>query len=139
MAIIRRSTAVWQGTGKDGNGRISSQSGVLKDTPYNFGMRFGDQPGTNPEELIASAHAGCFSMKLAFNLQGIGVDPKEIKTDCAIVFEEGTIVESRLKVHVMADGLDQTAFEAQVKDAEVNCPISKLLNAKISVEAKLNG
>ncbi len=138
MQIKRKSTAVWTGTGKEGNGSITSQSGVLNQTQYGFQSRFAEGIGTNPEELIASAHAGCFAMKLAFNLQAAGFTPEELKTDCEIVLQDGSVIESNLTLNAKIDGISSEKFEELVKDAEANCPISKLLNCKISVTSKLN-
>ena len=138
MQIKRKSTAIWNGTGKEGKGRISSQSGVLDETQYGFQSRFADGIGTNPEELIAAAHAGCFSMKLAFNLTGAGFTPEELKTECEIVLEEGSIVASNLSLVAKVEGIENSKFEELVKDAEKNCPISKLLNTTISVTFQLN-
>ena len=134
----RKATAVWNGSGKDGKGHLSTQSTVLNQTQYSFGSRFESGVGTNPEELIGAAHAGCFSMKLAFNLQAAGFTATELKTDCEIVFEDGTIVASNLSLTAQVDGIDAAKFDELVKDAEANCPISKLLNTKISVQYQLN-
>lgn len=138
MQIKRKSTAVWTGTGKDGKGKLSSQSGVLLDTLYGFQSRFADGVGTNPEELIAAAHAGCFSMKLAFNLQAAQFTPEELKTECEIVFEDGAITASNLTLTAKIDNISKAQFDDLVQNAEVNCPISKLLNCKISVTSQLN-
>jgi osmotically inducible protein OsmC len=134
----RKATAIWNGSGKDGKGHLSTQSTVLNQTQYSFGSRFENGIGTNPEELIGAAHAGCFSMKLAFNLQAAGYTATELKTDCEIVFEDGTIVASNLSLTAQVDGIDAAKFAELVKDAEANCPISKLLNTKISVQYQLN-
>ncbi|MFN8273563.1 MAG: OsmC family protein [Flavobacteriaceae bacterium] len=134
----RKATAVWNGSGKDGKGHLTTQSTVLNQTQYSFGSRFESGVGTNPEELIGAAHAGCFSMKLAFNLQAAGFTATELKTDCEIVFEDGSIVESNLTLTAQVDGIDAAKFDELVKDAEANCPISKLLNTKISVTYQLN-
>lgn len=134
----RKATAVWNGSGKDGKGHLSTQSTVLNQTQYSFGSRFESGVGTNPEELIGAAHAGCFSMKLAFNLQAAGFTATELKTDCEIVFEDGSIVASNLNLKAQVDGIDAAKFDELVKDAEANCPISKLLNTKISVQYQLN-
>jgi len=136
--MIRKSTAVWNGTGKDGKGSLTSQSGVLNQTQYGFKSRFEDGVGTNPEELIAAAHAGCFSMKLAFNLQAANFTPLELKTDCEILFENGVVVSSTLTLHATIEGISNEQFAELVNDAEKNCPISKLLNCSISVNSKLN-
>jgi osmotically inducible protein OsmC len=137
MQIKRTSTAVWVGTGKEGAGTLNSQSTALKETQYVFNSRFADGAGTNPEELIAAAHAGCFSMKLAFNIQAAGMAADEIKTACEVVLEDGTVIESNLHVEAAVPGLDAAKFTELVNDAKVNCPISKLLNCAISVNARL--
>lgn len=133
----RHSTAVWQGTGKEGKGHISTQSGVLNQTQYAFGSRFEDGIGTNPEELVAAAHAGCFTMKLSFNITAAGFTPDNIETKCDINFENGAIVGSHLTVKAKVTGLDEAKFQELVADAEKNCPISKLLNTTITSEATL--
>ena len=134
----RKATAVWNGSGKDGKGHLTTQSTVLNQTQYSFGSRFESGVGTNPEELIGAAHAGCFSMKLAFNLQAAGFTATELKTDYEIVFEDGSIVASNLTLSAQVEGIDDAQFGELVKDAEANCPISKLLNTKISVTYQLN-
>lgn len=134
----RNATAVWSGTGKDGKGHLTTQSGVLNETQYSFGSRFEDGIGTNPEELIAAAHAGCFTMKLAFNLQAEGFAADELKTKCVIVLEEGAITASNLTLEAKIDGISADKLAELVKDAEANCPISKLLNTKITVDYTLN-
>jgi osmotically inducible protein OsmC len=134
----RRATAVWNGSGKDGKGHLTTQSTVLNQSQYSFGSRFEEGIGTNPEELVGAAHAGCFSMKLAFNLQAAGFTATELKTDAEIVFEDGTIVASNLTLTAKVDGIDNAKFDELVKDAEANCPISKLMNTKISVSYTLN-
>jgi lipoyl-dependent peroxiredoxin len=138
MQIKRKSTAVWSGTGKEGKGNLTTQSTVLNETQYGFNSRFADGIGTNPEELIAAAHAGCFSMKLAFNLQAAGFSADELKTDCEIVLEDGSITRSNITLAAKVSGIEADKFEELVKDAEVNCPVSKLLNAKITVNFTLN-
>ncbi|MDR6156546.1 osmotically inducible protein OsmC [Chryseobacterium sp. SLBN-27] len=138
MQIKRRSTAVWSGTGKEGKGSLSTQSTVLNETQYGFNSRFADGIGTNPEELIAAAHAGCFSMKLAFNIQAAGFAADELKTDCEIVLEDGSITQSNLSLSAKVSGIDPSKFDELVKDAEANCPVSKLLNTKITVNYTLN-
>lgn len=134
----RTATAVWSGTGKDGNGNLTTQSSVLKATQYSFGSRFEEGIGTNPEELIAAAHAGCFTMKLAFNLQTEGFAATELKTIGQIVLEDGRITQSNLTLTARVDGISEAQFADLVKDAEENCPISKLLNTTISVTHTLN-
>jgi len=134
----RNATAIWNGSGKEGTGNVSTQSGVLNETPYSFNTRFAQGIGTNPEELVAAAHAGCFSMKLAFNLSEAGFTATKLETKCDINFENGNIIESHLTLNAAVNGLDQEQFDQLVADAEKNCPISKLLNTKITVTAILN-
>lgn len=133
----RKATAVWNGTGKDGNGSLTTQSTVLNKTQYSFNSRFAEGVGTNPEELIAAAHAGCFTMKLSFVLGEAGYTPEKLSTACIITFENGVITESHLILKASVPGVDQKKFEECVKDAEINCPISKLLNTSITIEASL--
>jgi len=136
----RFATANWQGTGKEGTGKTSTQSGVLNDTPYSFKTRFEEgNPGTNPEELVAAAHAGCFTMKLSFVLNEAGFTATNIDTKCTVNFENGAVTESHLDVQASVPGIDQEKFDAAIKDAEANCPISKLLNTKITSTATLVG
>lgn len=134
----RKATAVWQGSGKEGSGHLTTQSTVLNQTQYSFNTRFADGVGTNPEELIAAAHAGCFTMKLSFNLSEAGFVPGKLETSCAITFENGAITESHLTLNATVNGIAEDQFASLVKDAEENCPISKLLNTKITVEHTLN-
>lgn len=139
--MIRKAIAVWHGTGRDGNGHLSTDSGVLAETPYSFRTRFESERGTNPEELIAAAHAGCFTMALAFGLQAAGYTPAELSTEAAVTLEpEGQgfrISRSALTLRAKVPNLDQTAFEKIAGDAEKNCPVSKVLNAAITLDAKL--
>ena len=134
----RNATAVWNGSGKDGKGNLTTQSTVLNATQYSFGSRFEDGIGTNPEELIAAAHAGCFTMKLAFNLQAAGFSADELKTKGTITLEDGGITASNLELTATVEGITPEAFADLVKDAEQNCPISKLLNTAITVTHTLN-
>ncbi|HCL05078.1 MAG TPA: OsmC family peroxiredoxin [Chitinophagaceae bacterium] len=136
--MIRKATAVWQGSGKDGQGHLSTQSTVLNKTQYSFNTRFADGVGTNPEELIAAAHSGCFTMKLSFNLSEAGFVPTELETICEITFENGAVTQSHLILKAKVDNISEDKFAELVKDAENNCPISKLLNTKISVDSTLN-
>lgn len=136
----RNATAVWNGTGKEGTGKLSTQSGVLKDSQYSFKTRFEDGIGTNPEELIAAAHAGCFAMKLSFNISAEGITPDEITTKAEVNLnpEKGEIDTIHLTVKVKAAGLSQEKFDELVKDAKENCPISKALKAaEITVDSEL--
>jgi osmotically inducible protein OsmC len=140
--MIRKAKAVWQGSGRSGSGNLSSDSGVLANTPYSFKTRFENEKGTNPEELIAAAHAGCFTMALAFGLQAAGYTPTELTTEAAVTLEpEGKgfrISRSALTLRGQVPNLDETKFAELAKDAEKNCPVSKVLNATITLDAKLN-
>ena len=135
----RNATAVWNGTGKEGSGNLTTQSTVLSKTQYSFVSRFEQGVGTNPEELIAAAHAGCFSMKLSFVLGAAGFTADEINTICEITLDPaaGAISESHLIVTAKIPGISPEQFETAVADAKANCPISKLLNTNITHEAKL--
>src|SRR3954464_12732264 len=126
----RFATANWKGTGKEGKGLISTQSTVLNDTQYSFNTRFANGAGTNPEELIAAAHAGCFTMKLSFVLGEAGVTPERLETKCDITFENGVISKSHLTVKAKVPGISKEKFEEAVKNAEQNCPVSKVLKAE---------
>jgi lipoyl-dependent peroxiredoxin len=139
--MIRKAKAIWHGTGRAGNGNLTTDSGVLDSTPYSFKTRFENEKGTNPEELIAAAHAGCFTMALAFQLQGAGFTPTELITDAAVSLDpEGQgfrISQSALTLRAKVPELDQATFDRLVGDAEKNCPVSKVLNAAITLDAKL--
>ena len=134
--MIRKGRAEWRGTGRDGNGDLSTDSGVLAKTPYSFKTRFQSEKGTNPEELIAAAHAGCFTMALAFQLQGAGYTPTELNTEAAVTLEpEGEgfrISRSALTLRAQVPNLDEAAFARMAGDAEKSCPVSKVLNAAIT-------
>lgn len=133
----RHAKAVWNGSGKEGSGHLSTQSGVFREKPYSFASRFEEGEGTNPEELVAAAHAGCFSMKLSFVLGAAGFTPERIDTECFITLENGSVTNSHLVLKAIVPGISEEKFLECAKDAEQNCPISKLLNAKISLEATL--
>jgi lipoyl-dependent peroxiredoxin len=139
--MIRKAKAVWRGTGRDDGGTVSTESGALTGTPYSFRTRFENEKGTNPEELIAAAHAGCFSMTMAFILQGAAYTPTELDVDAAVTIEpEGAgfrISRSALTLRAQVPNLDQATFDRMVGDAEKNCPVSKVLNAAITVDATL--
>ena len=139
--MIRKAKAVWRGTGRAGTGNLSTDSGVLAETPYSFKTRFENEKGTNPEELIAGAHAGCFTMALAFQLQGAGYTPTEIVTEAAVTLDpEGQgfrITRSALTLRANVPNLDDAAFRRLAEDGEKNCPVSKVLNAAITLDAKL--
>jgi lipoyl-dependent peroxiredoxin len=139
--MIRKAKAIWHGTGRAGNGNLTTDSGVLDNTPYSFKTRFENEKGTNPEELIAAAHAGCFTMALAFQLQGAGFTPTELVTEAAVSIDpEGQgfrISRSALTLRATVPNLDQATFDRLAGDAEKNCPVSKALNAAITLDAKL--
>jgi len=137
----RHASAVWQRTLKEGKGTVSTESGVLKETAYSFAKRFGNEAGTNPEELIAAAHAGCFSMAFSGKLTAAGFTPTQISTKASLMFEqvEGawTITTSHLDMTAKVPGIDHAKFEALANEAKATCPVSRLLNAKITLAAKL--
>jgi len=133
----RKSTAVWQGTGKEGKGNLTTQSTVLNKTQYSYSSRFEQGIGTNPEELVAAAHAGCFTMKLAFNIDEEGFKAEKLETSCTVTLEDGSIKTSELTLNADVPGIGKDKFDEIVADAEKNCPISKSINAKISVNATL--
>jgi osmotically inducible protein OsmC len=139
--MIRKANAVWNGAGRDGTGKLTTASGVLSDQNYGYRSRFENGPGTNPEELLAAAHAGCFSMALAFGLQGAGFTADEIRTEAAVSLDpEGQgfkITRSALTLTARVPGIDEARFQAIAKAAEQNCPVSKVLNAEITLDAKL--
>ncbi len=144
MASISRSgSAHWEGGGKDGTGQVSTQSGALKDVPYGFNTRFADSPGTNPEELIAAAHAGCFTMALAFQLAGADLKATSMDTSAKVGMDqvEGgwKIARVALTLKARVPGCDEATFQKLAETAKANCPVSKLLNAEITLEATLEG
>ena len=137
----RSASAVWKGGLKEGNGTVSSESGVLSNTPYTFKMRFESEKGTNPEELVAAAHAACFSMALSLFMANEGLTPESIDTSAVVTFENvngaWTVTESHLKTTVKSPGANAAAFQKAAEGAKAGCPISRLLNTKITMEAKL--
>jgi osmotically inducible protein OsmC len=137
----RKGSAVWKGGLKDGKGAVSTASGTLKDTQYSFATRFENGTGTNPEELIAAAHAGCFSMALSAQLGGMGITPESIETTATVTLEkqEGgfAITAVHLDVTGRIPGGDQAKFDQAAKSAKEGCPVSKVLNAKITMDARL--
>src|SRR6267143_1973066 len=139
--MIRKAKAVWRGTGRDGSGVLSTDSGVLAETPYSFKTRFQGEKGTNPEELIAAAHAGCFTMALAFQLQTAGFTPTSLSTEAAVSLDqEGQgfkISKSALTLVAEVPGLDQATFDKLAEAAEKGCPVSKVLNAEITLTKTL--
>lgn len=139
--ITRTARAEWQGTGKEGKGTLATQSGILAGTPYGFNTRFGDDKGTNPEELIAAAHAGCFSMALAFALTAAGFTPTRIATSAAVTIEpEGAgfrISKSALALEANVPNIGRDQFQKIAEGAKAGCPVSKVLNAEITLDWKL--
>jgi len=137
----RSASAVWKGGLKDGAGTVSTESGVLSNTPYNFRMRFENEKGTNPEELVAAAHAACYSMALSLILGDAGMKADSISTKATVTLEQVgggfAVTSSALETTVKIPNADKAAFEKAVEAAKTGCPISKLLNAKITLDAKL--
>jgi len=137
----RKASAAWQGGIRDGKGSISTESRVLSSTPYSFSTRFEGEPGTNPEELLAAAHAGCFSMALSLMLGEAGIRPERIDTTATVTLEKletgFTITKVQLDVAVRATGADRAKFEAATEKAKTGCPLSKVLRAEITMDAKL--
>lgn len=136
-----KSSAVWNGTLKEGNGTISTGSGALSEKPYSFRTRFEGEPGTNPEELIGAAHAACFSMAFSMILGMSGMTPEKIETEATVTLEQKdggfAITSSHLDVKASVPGADEAAFQEAAAKAKAGCPISKLLNAEITMDAKL--
>ncbi|MCY7351613.1 MAG: OsmC family protein [Cytophagaceae bacterium] len=139
MLINRNATAVWNGTGKEGNGKLTTASTVLDQTQYSFNTRFADGIGTNPEELVAAAHAGCFAMKLSFSLSAAGFTADEItaKSTVSLDTKADTITKIHLTVSARVPGISAEAFAPIAEGAKQNCLISKLLNAELTMEASL--
>ena len=140
--MIRKARAVWHGSGRDGEGNLTTDSGVLSHTPYTYKTRFENGTGTNPEELIAAAHAGCFTMALAFQLQTAGSPATELTTEAAVTLEADAkggfrISRSALTLRASVPGIDAAKFAALAEAAEKNCPVSRVLNAEISLDAQL--
>lgn len=137
----RTATARYQGLGKGGQGFVSTKSGVLKDSRYGFGTRFEEEAGTNPEELLAAAHASCFTMALAFQLAGAGHEAGDLETECAVTLEkegEGfTIRKSALTLRARVDGIEQAEFDRLAQAAKEGCPLSKVIDAEITLDATL--
>lgn len=137
----RKATAVWQGGLKDGKGSLSTDSGILKQTQYSFSTRFENGPGTNPEELLAAAHAGCFAMALSGQLGSAGLTASKLEATCTITLAKDSsgfsITKSHLDLVARIPGADQAKFDAAVKAAETGCPVSKLFKTAITVSARL--
>lgn len=137
MKFTRRASAQWKGGGKDGGGTLTTQSKVLKDTPYSYHTRFEDKKGTNPEELVGAAHAGCFSMQLSFLLGEEGFTPESLDTTARVIFEDGNITTVKLSVEGNIPKISSEKFTEIAKKAKEICPISKLLKSKIELKTKL--
>lgn len=133
----RSATAVWNGTIKEGKGILSTQSQTLNQTPYSFVSRFENKPGTNPEELMAAAHAGCFTMKLSADLTAAGFTPEELVTEAVVSLENGAITRSALSVQARIPGITDGQFQQIAADAKANCPVSKAYNLEITLQAQL--
>jgi lipoyl-dependent peroxiredoxin len=132
--MSKYANAKWQGTGKEGKGTLSTETKFLSDVPFTSASRFGDaKDGTNPEELVAAAHAGCFSMKLSYVLNAAGFTADSIETKCDITLGDGAITKSHLTVSAKIPGITKEKFEECAKNAKENCPISKSLNSDISI------
>ena len=138
----RKASAVWQGGLKDGKGTLSADSGVLKQTPYSFAQRFESAPGTSPEELLAAAHAGCFTMALSAQLGAAGMTAEKLETTATVTLEKVgdgfSITKSHLDLVAKIPGADKAKFDTAVKAAETGCPVSKLFKAEISVTSRLD-
>ena len=135
--MTRKATAVWNGSGKEGTGKLTSQSTLLQDAQYSYKTRFEEGVGTNPEELMAAAHAGCFSMKLSFVLGAANFTPEKIETTCSITLDNGAITTSALSVRATVPGISAEEFEKCAQDAKENCPVSKAYNMEITLDAAL--
>jgi len=133
----RTATAVWNGSGKDGNGNLTTQSTTLKNTQYSYKSRFEEGVGTNPEELIAAAHSGCFAMKLSFVLGGAGFTPDSLEVTSTVTLDNGVITSSHLDLKAKIPGISAEKFKECADDAKANCPVSKVLNAEITLDAAL--
>ena len=141
--MVRKASAVWKGSLKEGKGTISSDSGVLSNTPYSFSTRFENAKGTNPEELIAAAHAGCFTMALSAQLGNAGITPENLETTASLTLDKldagWTVTKIHLDVSARIPGADQAAFDKAAESAKAGCPISRLLKAEITMTARLVG
>ena len=137
----RSANAAWKGGLKDGRGTVSTESGAVSSVPYTFGMRFENEKGTNPEELVAAAHAACFSMALSLFMANEGLTPESIETSCTVGFENingaWTVTESHLQTKVKSANADPAKFQKAADGAKAGCPISRLLNAKTTMDATL--
>ncbi len=137
MKFTRKANAHWNGSGKNGAGHLTSESTVLNKTQYSFKTRFENGPGTNPEELIAAAHAGCFTMQLSFLLDAAGYEAKQLDTEAQVLFEDGAITKINLVLTGKIENIDEQTFLDIAENAKKICPVSKLLNAQITLSAVL--
>jgi lipoyl-dependent peroxiredoxin len=141
--MVRKASAVWKGSLKEGKGTISSESGVLSNTPYSFSTRFENAKGTNPEELIAAAHAGCFTMALSAQLGSAGITPESLETTASLTLDKleagWSITKIHLDVAARIPGVDKAAFDKAAENAKAGCPVSRLLKADITMTARLVG
>jgi osmotically inducible protein OsmC len=133
----RTATAIWKGSGKEGKGTLTTQSNTLNNTQYSYKSRFEDGVGTNPEELIAAAHAGCFAMKLSFVLQALGITPDSLDVNAEVTLADGTITSSALQLKAKIPGITPEQFKDAAEEAKLNCPVSKLLKTNITLDASL--
>lgn len=137
MSIKRKATAVWQGSGKEGSGHLTTKSTVLNETQYSFQSRFAEGIGTNPEELLAAAHAGCFCMKLSFVLGNHGFTPERLEATCTIELGDGKVDSATIVLDAHVPGISIEKFKESISDAAHNCPISRLFNTRIVVKSNL--
>lgn len=137
MKFTRTGSAHWEGTGKDGKGTVATESTVLNNAPYSFKTRFEGTPGTNPEELLGAAHAGCFTMKLSFVLSEKGFFPGSLDTSARVTFQDGRITQVHLDLRASVDGITEEQFQEAANEAKANCPVSLLFNAEITLSATL--
>jgi lipoyl-dependent peroxiredoxin len=141
--MVRKASAVWKGSLKEGKGTISSESGVLSNSPYSFSTRFENAKGTNPEELIAAAHAGCFTMALSAQLGTAGITPESLETTASLTLDKldagWSITKIHLDVAARIPGVDKAAFDKAAENAKAGCPVSRLLKAEITMTARLVG
>ncbi|SEL53933.1 OsmC family protein [Parapedobacter koreensis] len=135
----RKAQAVWNGTIKEGNGHLTTASTVLNHTPYSFNSRFADGIGTNPEELLAAAHAGCFTMKLSLDLTQAGYPPEELVTSATVTLDNGKITQSLLELKAQVPGISEAAFQEIARNAEKTCPVSQAFRFEIVLQAQLVG
>ena len=137
MKFTRKASALWKGSGKEGSGTLTTASGVLERTPYSFNTRFTDEKGTNPEELVGAAHAGCFAMKLSFLIGEEGYTPESLDVKATVTFEDGAITRVHLDLMGKVPGMSADDFNRAAENAKRTCPISGLLKAEISLSASL--